>query len=232
MTHPGDAGKLRLGVMISGRGSNLQALMNAIASDSNFPARIVRVISNVADAAGLERARLAGIDTTVISHRDYSERRVFDAAVTRQFTDDGVDLVCLAGFMRLLSAEFVDHWRDRLINIHPSLLPAFKGLDVHERVLAAGVRFTGCTVHFVRADMDSGPVLVQAAVPVQGDDTASSLAGRVLKAEHAIYPLAVRLIAQGRVRVEGERALIEGVKSPDQPLINPVIPDDRLVSTT
>lgn len=211
---------LRLGVMISGRGSNLQALIQACAAP-DFPARIVRVVSNKAEAGGLTHARAAGIASTVLDHRNQPDRARYDAQVTDVFEADGVDLICLAGFMRLLSDEFVAHWRDRMINIHPSLLPAFKGLDTHERVIAAGVRFTGCTVHYVRAEMDTGPVIAQAVVPVHGDDTPASLAARVLEQEHRIYPLAVRLIAQGRVAVREDRAEIDGMVAPMDVLVNP-----------
>jgi phosphoribosylglycinamide formyltransferase-1 len=214
------SGKLRLGVLISGRGSNLQALIDA-ASDPAFPATIALVVSNAADAFGLERARAAAIATAVIDHKAYAGREPFEAALHAALDGAGVDLVCLAGFMRLLTAGFVNRWHDRLINIHPSLLPAFRGLHVHEAVLAYGARFSGCTVHFVRPAMDDGPIIAQAAVPVHPDDDADSLAARVLAEEHRLYPLAVRLIAEGRVRVEGERVLIERAKPPAGALINP-----------
>lgn len=201
--------RLRLGVLISGRGSNLQALIDAC-RDPAFPAEIALVISNRADAGGLERAAAADLPTAVILHRDFADRAAFDAALDAKLAEAGVGLVCLAGFMRLLTAGFVERWRDRMINIHPSLLPAFKGLDTHERVLAAGVRFTGCTVHFVRAEMDDGPIIVQAAVPVLENDDPHRLADRVLEAEHRCYPLAVRLIAEGRAQVEDGRVRIAG----------------------
>src|SRR4051794_38206883 len=208
-------------VLISGRGSNLQALIDA-ARDPGFPARIVRVISNVWDAGGLKRAEAAGIATSVIDHRAFATRAVFEAALDQGLRADGIEIVCLAGFMRLLTAEFVEGWRDRLINIHPSLLPAFKGLDTHARALDAGVRFTGCTVHFVRPAMDDGPIIVQAAVPVLPGDDEHTLSDRVLAAEHRCYPLAVRLIAEGRASVAGERVTIEGPPPADGALlINP-----------
>jgi phosphoribosylglycinamide formyltransferase-1 len=212
--------RLRLAVLISGRGSNLQALIDA-AAKPGFPAEVALVISNVADAAGLERARQANIETRVIDHRAYKNRVQFDAAMSAAIEDSQVGLVCLAGFMRLLSDPFVARWRDKLINIHPSLLPAFTGLDTHARVLAAGARFSGCTVHFVRPALDEGPIIVQAAVAVRPDDTPETLAARVLAQEHIIYPLAVRLIAEGRVRVEGERVLIDGAAAPSAALVNP-----------
>ncbi|HEX7968841.1 MAG TPA: phosphoribosylglycinamide formyltransferase, partial [Stellaceae bacterium] len=192
--------RLKVAVLISGRGSNLQALIDACARP-DFPAVIRLVLSNRADAAGLERARRAGIATQVIPHHDYATRDAFDAALDSALQGAGIELVCLAGFMRLLGADFVERWRDRVINIHPSLLPAFRGLDTHARALAAGVRFTGCTVHFVRAAVDDGPIIVQAAVPVLPGDDSETLAVRVLAAEHRAYPLALRLIAEGRVCV-------------------------------
>ena len=212
--------RLKVAVLISGRGSNLQALIDAC-TDEAFPARIVLVISNVADAAGLARAQAAGIATTVIPHGNYPDRDSFDAAVTEALENSGVELVCLAGFMRLLTEGFCNHWRDRMINVHPSLLPAFKGLQTHERVLEAGVRISGCTVHFVRAEMDTGPIIVQAAVAVAGDDTPDSLAARVLEREHEIYPLALRLIGERRVRVEGERAVVRGAVRDEAAIVNP-----------
>ena len=199
---------LKLAVLISGRGSNLQALIEAAATAA-FPAEIVRVISNVSGAGGLERAAAAGISTAVVPHRDYPDRESFESSLSEEILGSGAELVVLAGFMRLLTATFVEEWRDRLINIHPSLLPAFKGLHTHERVLEAGVRYTGCTVHYVRPEMDEGPIIVQAAVPVLPGDDAETLAARVLEQEHVIYPLAIRLIAENRVRVKAERALID-----------------------
>ena len=219
--------RLKVAVLISGRGSNLEALMKACAAPG-FPAEIGLVIANRADAAGLAHARNAGIATAVIPHRDYPDRAAFDAMLTRALETEGIELVCLAGFMRLLTAEFVAHWRDRLINIHPSLLPAFPGLDTHARVLAQGARFTGCTVHFVRAEMDNGPIIVQAAVPVHPDDTAETLAAHVLEAEHRIYPHALRLIGEGRVRVAGERVEVADASAPQGLLVNP---SDRCAGT-
>ncbi|HLJ19521.1 MAG TPA: phosphoribosylglycinamide formyltransferase [Stellaceae bacterium] len=213
--------RLKVAVLVSGRGSNLQALIDACA-DPGFPAEIRLVVSNDASAQGLARAERAGIPTRVIPHKQYPDRPSFDAVVDRALEEAGIELVCLAGFMRILSDGFVERWRDRMINIHPSLLPAFKGLKVHERALAAGVRFTGCTVHFVRPAMDEGPIIVQAAVAVLPDDDAARLAERVLVEEHRIYPLALRLIAEGRVRVVGERAQIKGAVGPVPPaLLNP-----------
>lgn len=193
----------RVGVLISGRGSNLQALIDA-AKDPDYPAKIVLVISNVAGAQGLARADAAGIRTLTISHKDYASRESFDAAITEALEGAGVELLCNAGFMRLHSESFVRHWWDRHLNIHPSLLPDFKGLDTHGRVLEAGKKITGCSVHFVRPEMDTGPIVAQAEVPVLPGDTAETLAARVLESEHRLYPHALRLVASGTVRVEGE----------------------------
>jgi phosphoribosylglycinamide formyltransferase-1 len=212
--------RLRTAVLISGRGSNLGALIDACA-DPGFPAEIALVISSRADAPGLERARRAGIPARVIAHRDFADRPRFDAAIDHALTEAGVGLVCLAGFMRLLGEAFVERWRDRLVNMHPSLLPAFRGLDTHARALAAGVRFSGCTVHFVRAAVDDGPIILQAVVPVLAGDDAAALAERVLAAEHRAYPLALRLIAEGRVGVAGERVLIRDAAAPTGRLVNP-----------
>lgn len=214
--------KLKLGVLISGRGSNLQALIDACAVP-RFPAEIALVLSNKADAYGLERAANAGIATSVVSHRDFpGDKQGFETVMDAELRAAGVQLVCLAGFMRLLSPWFVGQWHDRLINIHPSLLPSFKGLDTHERALEAGVRFHGCTVHFVRPAMDEGPIIAQAAVPVLPGDDAHALADRVLESEHRLYPHAVRLLAEGRATVEGERVAIK-VAGPETPVIPAII---------
>jgi phosphoribosylglycinamide formyltransferase-1 len=214
-------GRLKLGVLISGRGSNLQSLIDHFCA-ADAPAEIVIVISNNADAGGLTRARTAGLRTVVIDHRQFDGRTAFDAALDDALTHAGVDLVCLAGFMRLLTTGFVERWRDRMVNIHPSLLPAFKGLHTHARAIEAGVRIVGCTVHYVRPEMDEGPILVQAAVPVLDDDDEDSLSTRVLAAEHRCYPAAIRLIAEGRVRIEGERAIIvSSGEMPPATLFNP-----------
>ena len=213
--------RLKIGVLISGRGSNLQALIDACAAP-DFPAEIALVLSNKADAFGLERAAKAGVPGAVVSHRDFpGDKPAFERAMDAKLREAGVELVCLAGFMRLLSPWFVEQWRDRLINIHPSLLPSFKGLDTHERALAAGVRFHGCTVHYVRPEMDEGPIIVQAAVPVLPGDDAHTLGDRVLESEHRIYPQAVRLIAEGRARVEGDVVAIDGAASALPSVINP-----------
>ena len=212
--------RLKVAILISGRGSNMRALAEACAKD-DFPAEVACVLSNREDAAGLTYAAEAGLATRVVDHKSFASREAFDDALSQAIEACGADLVCLAGFMRLLGAAFVEHWRDRLINIHPSLLPAFKGLDTHARVLASGVRFTGCTVHFVRPEMDDGPIIVQAAVPVTPQETEASLADRVLAEEHRIYPLALRWIAEGRVRLEEEKVSIDGAQASGDSLINP-----------
>jgi phosphoribosylglycinamide formyltransferase-1 len=222
-------GRLRIAVLISGRGSNLQALIEAC-RDPGMPAEIVLVVSNRADAAGLGRAAAAGIATRTIDHRSFAGRAGFDAALDRCLREADVELICLAGFMRLFTAGFVTAWRDRLVNIHPSLLPSFPGLDTHARALAAGVRFSGCTVHFVRPETDSGPILAQAVVPVAPDDTPETLAARVLAAEHRLYPLALRWLAEGRIRVEGERAIIAGAAVPALVAISPLEARDAAVA--
>ena len=215
-----NAQRLKVAVLISGRGSNMRALVEACAGN-DFPAEVACVMSNRADAAGLDFAAKAGLATRVVNHKQFASRAAFDDALSHAIEECGADLVCLAGFMRLLGAGFVERWYDRLINIHPSLLPAFKGLDTHARVLASGAKFTGCTVHFVRPEMDDGPIIVQAAVPVTPQDTASSLADRVLGEEHRIYPLALRWIGEGRVRVAGETVLIDGAQPVSDVVINP-----------
>jgi len=212
--------RYKIAILISGRGSNMAALIEACKDDA-YPADVALVISNRPDALGLEIARAADIPTRVIEHGDFDSREEFDAAMTAALTAVEVRLICLAGFMRLLSAEFCQRWRDSLINVHPSLLPAFKGLHVHERMLETGVRIAGCTVHFVRPEMDEGPILVQAAVAIAADDTPETLAARILVQEHRIYPLAVRLIAEGRARTAGGMVAIETYELPDDVLINP-----------
>ncbi len=187
----------RVGVLISGRGSNLQALLDACA-EPDFPAEIALVVSNKPEAPGLERAAHAGVTCRTIARRDHPDRAACDAAMTAALEAAGVELVCLAGFMRLLSEAFVDRWRDRMINIHPSLLPLYPGLDTHARALAAGAKLHGCTVHLVRFEMDSGPIIGQAEVPVLAGDDPETLAARVLDAEHRLYPRCLRLVAEGR----------------------------------
>ena len=210
----------RIGVLISGRGSNLQSLIDACARPE-YPAEIGVVISNEPEAMGLLRAQGAGITNKVIDHRSFDDRPSFERALTEALTNAGVDLVCHAGFMRIVKEDYIDTWHDRLINIHPSLLPAFQGLDVHERVIAAGVRFSGCTVHFVRPEVDAGPIIVQSVVPVLTQDKPEDLAARVLASEHQCLPMAVKWVAEGRVRVVNDVVEISGVVSPEGGLINP-----------
>lgn len=218
--------RLRAGVLISGTGTNLQALLEA-AKAPDYPAEIVIVISNRADAGGLEKARAAGIATRVFDHKAYGDRSAFDDAIDETLRVAGCELVCLAGFMRVLSDAFVERWRDRLINIHPSLLPAFRGLDAQAQALAAGVRIAGCSVHFVRTEVDAGPIIVQGAVPVLEGDDCRTLSERILQVEHRIYPLAVRLIGEGRVSLCGDTVRIDhGGPQREAALISPDIDDD------
>jgi phosphoribosylglycinamide formyltransferase-1 len=193
----------RVGVLISGRGSNLESLL-AASREPNYPADIVLVVSNRPGALGLERAWEAGVATQTIDHKAYPNRAAFDADLNRALRDARADIICNAGFMRLHTAEFVEAWRDRQLNIHPSLLPAFRGLHPQRQALDAGVCISGATVHFVRAEMDAGPILAQAAVPVRPDDSVDRLAARILAAEHRIYPQALALVASGAAWVEGE----------------------------
>lgn len=211
---------LKTAVLISGRGSNLQALIDLAKAQPSL-IEITCVISNKPDVQGLERAKTAGIPIAVINHRDFKDRQSFEEALDKKLQECGAQLVCLAGFMRLLTAWFVTRWLDRLVNIHPSLLPSFPGLDTHKKAIEYGAKFTGCTVHFVRAEMDHGPIIVQASVPVLPDDDEDKLAARVLESEHVIYPLAVRLIAEGRVNVHDERVFIAGAKLPTASMTNP-----------
>ena len=204
---------MKVGVLLSGRGSNLQALLDARAASW----RVAVAISNVAGAPGLARAEAAGVPVRALPHGDFADRAAFEEALHEALAAAGVELVVLAGFMRVLGPGFVARWHDRAINIHPSLLPAFRGLDTHRRALAAGVAWHGCTVHFVRAELDAGPIILQAAVPVRPGDDEAALAARVLAREHRVLPLAVGWIAEGRIRVEGERVV-------------PVRPDDASVN--
>ncbi|WP_203293423.1 phosphoribosylglycinamide formyltransferase [Maricaulis parjimensis] len=212
--------KTKIAVLISGRGSNMQALIEA-AKDEDYPAEIVLVASNNPDAPGLEVARAAGIETDVVNHRDYEDREAFEEALDQTIKLYGARIVCLAGFMRILTPWFTERWRDLLINIHPSLLPAFKGLHTHERALEAGVRIHGCTVHYVRPEMDDGPIIGQAAVPVLPGDTPDVLSNRVLEAEHKLYPQCVALACSGKARVAGERVRLQAREFGAELLMNP-----------
>lgn len=200
----------RVAVLISGRGSNLAALI-AAAIDPAYPAEIVGVISNRADAKGLKTAETHGIATRVVSAKDHADREAHDAAIHAALTDLKAEAVCLAGYMRLLTPGFVANWQGRMINIHPALLPNFRGLDTHARALTAGVRVHGCTVHFVTPAMDDGPIIAQAAVPVLIGDSEDTLGARVLKAEHRLYPVALKLLAEGKVRMSGASAVFSKV---------------------
>ena len=209
----------KVAALISGRGSNMQALLEAC-RDASFPAEICGVLSNRADAGGLAVAADAGIATAIIDHRSYKDRQAFESAMHAQILDWQADLVACAGFMRVLTEFFVEKWQGRIINIHPSLLPLFKGLHTHQRALDAGVTIHGCSAHFVTAGVDDGPIILQAAVPVMPEDTADSLAARVLEAEHVIYPQALALVAAGRARLEGQRVRLDkGVYANDDALL-------------
>jgi phosphoribosylglycinamide formyltransferase-1 len=197
----------RVAILISGRGSNMAALIEA-AREPGYPAEIALVVSNRPAAAGLEHARARGIETAVVDHKAFASREAFDAALQARLTAARIEIVCLAGFMRLLTTPFVETWRGRMLNVHPSLLPAFKGLDTHARALAAGASEHGCTVHFVAPELDSGPIILQAKVPVQPGDDEAALAARVLAEEHRIYPAALRLLAEGRLRIDGDRVIV------------------------
>ena len=199
-------------VLISGSGSNLQAMIDSLGGDN--PATISAVISNRADAYGLVRAADAGIATQVIDHRSFPDREAFDAALIERIDAIGADLVVLAGFMRILSAGFVRHYHGRLLNIHPSLLPRYRGLDTHQRALDAGDREHGCSVHFVTEELDGGPLVVQALVPIEPGDDARSLAQRVHHQEHRIYPLAIRWFAEGRLHLTADGVMLDGGRLP------------------
>jgi formyltetrahydrofolate-dependent phosphoribosylglycinamide formyltransferase len=196
-------------ILISGRGSNMTALI-AAAADPAYPAEIVGVISDKADAAGLGIAAARGVPVQVVARGDFASKQAHDAAIDKALTKLGAEIVALAGYMRLLTTPFVEKWQGRMINIHPALLPLFKGLDSHKRALEAGMRVHGCTVHFVTPEMDDGPIIAQAAVPVMLGDDEAALSARVLKAEHQLYPMALRLVAEGKARMENGRVTISG----------------------
>jgi phosphoribosylglycinamide formyltransferase-1 len=212
--------KLKAGVLISGRGSNLLALLQACAA-ADFPAEIALVVSNRADAGGLAHAARFGVPATVVPHADYADRESFDRAVSAALETAGVELVCLAGFLRIFSPWFPARWADRIINIHPSLLPSFKGLRVQRQAIDAGVRISGATVHLVTADLDAGPIVAQGAVPLYQDDSEDSLSARILKVEHELYPMALRWFGERRVTVEGRRVRVAGVAPGDAILWRP-----------
>lgn len=212
--------KTRIVVLISGRGSNLSAILAAAAAP-DYPAAVVAVIANKADASGLQLARAAGIATEVVPSQGITDRDVYDRGLQAVIDRFQPDLIVLAGFMRILTAEFVQHYAGRMINIHPSLLPAFTGMHTHQRAIEAGVRLHGCTVHFVTPVLDHGPIIAQAAVPVLGHDDAGSLAKRVLDQEHRLYPMVVRWFAEGRLQLDGQRVLLNGESPVTDALLMP-----------
>ncbi|MDR3493984.1 MAG: phosphoribosylglycinamide formyltransferase [Ancalomicrobiaceae bacterium] len=224
---PAATPRKRVGILISGGGSNMAALI-AAARDPAFPAEIALVVSNRVTAGGLAKAEAAGVATSVIDHRGFSDRESFDRAVDAALNDAHVDVLCMAGFMRIVSNWFAETWRDRALNIHPALLPAYTGLNTHARAIADGVRVTGATVHFVRPELDVGPIIIQAAVPVLATDTPGTLAARVLVEEHRIYPQALAWVASGRAhvvrRADGtEHVVIDAPPSPAPTLISPAL---------
>jgi phosphoribosylglycinamide formyltransferase-1 len=214
--------KRRVAILISGRGSNMAALIDA-ARAKDFPAEIAVVISNRTEAAGLERARAGGIATEIIESKPFGkDRAAFEKVLEKKLEQHRIELICLGGFMRLFTAGFVQRWYGRMLNIHPSLLPSFPGLDPHGQALKAGVKISGATVHFVIPETDSGPIAMQGAVPVRDDDTAETLSERILNVEHRIYPEALRLLASGKLRLEGDLCRIEGGAAGGEPLISPL----------
>lgn len=215
--------KCRVAVLISGRGSNMASLIEA-AKAPDYPAEIALVLSNRPEAPGLARAAEAGIAAAVVDHRTHPEREAFERALDRALEEHRIELLCLAGFMRILTPWFIGRWLGRMLNVHPSLLPLFKGLHTHRRALDEGVRIHGCTVHFVTPELDSGPIVAQAAVPVLPSDTEESLAARVLAQEHAIYPLALGLVAGGRVRLQEGRVELDADWEESAALVSPANP--------
>ncbi len=212
-----------MGILISGNGSNLQAMIDAI-EKKQLDAEVRVVISNRADAYGLVRARKHGVPTEIVDHGKFPSREAFDQHLIERFKVQQVELVVLAGFMRLLSADFVHAFSNRIMNIHPALLPAFPGLHVQRKAVEAGVRFSGCTVHFVNEECDQGPIIIQAVVPVFPDDSEDSLSARILKEEHRIYPKAIQLYSEGRLHVVGQRVLVDGLeKKEEQVMIHPAL---------
>ena len=212
---------LRIGVLASGGGTNLQAIIDRC-QDGTLAAEIAVVITNNPGAGALDRASKSGINTLCINHRDFSTREDFDNAVVYALQEKKVDLVVLAGFMRIITRTFIDAFPERIINIHPALLPAFPGLHVQQQAIDYGARFSGCTVHFVDGGVDTGPIIMQAVVPILPDDTADTLAARILEQEHQAYPRAIQLIAEGRLRVDGRLVIIEPASPPDQTaMLNP-----------
>ena len=215
--------KRRVAILISGRGSNMAALIEA-AKAGDFPAEIAVVISNRAEAAGLDRAKSSGIATEVIESKPFgNDRAAFEKVLEETLGRHRIELICLGGFMRLFTAGFVQRWYGRMLNIHPSLLPSFPGLDPHGQALKAGAKISGATVHFVIPQTDAGPIVMQGAVPVRNDDTVEALSERILAVEHRIYPEALRLLASGRLRLEGDLCRIEDEAGSGAPLISPMV---------
>jgi phosphoribosylglycinamide formyltransferase-1 len=215
--------KRRVAILISGRGSNMTALVEAATAD-DFPAEIAVVVSNRADAVGLAKARDSGVPTVTVESKPFGEDRAgFEAKLQSVLDENRVDLICLGGFMRLFTADFVQRWHGRMLNIHPSLLPSFPGLDPHGQALRAGVKISGATVHFVIPETDAGPIIMQGAVAVRDDDTPETLAARILQIEHRIYPDALRLVASGGTRLEGDVCKTTAYGSPDDSLISPEV---------
>ena len=213
--------KIKLAVLISGRGSNLQSLIHAC-QEPTYPAEIAIVISNKADAKGLIHATDADLPIKIINQRNFNSLHELDRHMTEVLTNAGVQLICLAGFMQVLSSHFVHHWWNKIINIHPSLLPSFKGLNVQSRAIASGARFSGCTIHYVREGVDEGPIICQAVVPILDEDDTDTLASRILEQEHRLYPAAVRWIATGQIRIVKEIVHIKDAIYPNTVLVNPI----------
>ncbi len=215
--------KRRVAILISGRGSNMAALIEA-ARQKDYPAEIALVVSNRTEAGGLDKAKASGIPTVVIESQPFgNDRAAFEKALEAALGQYGIELICLGGFMRLFTADFVQRWYGKMLNIHPSLLPSFPGLDPHGQALNAGVKISGATVHFVIPKTDAGPIVMQGAVPVRDDDTVETLSARILEVEHRIYPEALRLLASGRLKLEGERCRTAGGAGHDQALISPAL---------
>ena len=200
--------KFRLGVLVSGRGTNLQSILDAIGK-GEVPAEVGVIISNKETAPALERGRQHGVESIFLNPKDFASREAYDRELVTLLNARDIDLVCLAGYMKILTADFIRAFAGKIINIHPSLLPAFPGLDVQQKALDHGVKFAGCTVHFVEEEVDTGPIVLQAVVPVQDGDTAETLSARILEQEHKIYPRAIQLIAENRLRIQGRRVLIQ-----------------------
>jgi phosphoribosylglycinamide formyltransferase-1 len=216
--------KRRVAILISGRGSNMAALIEA-AKAADFPAEIALVISNRADAGGLEKAQASGVATVTIESKPFGkDRAAFEVVLQRTLDEHRIELICLGGFMRLFTAEFVQRWYGKMLNIHPSLLPSFPGLDPHGQALKAGVKISGATVHFVIPETDAGPIVMQGAVTVRDDDTPETLAGRILQVEHRIYPDALRLLASGRIQLDGDVCKVTGRIGSGDVLISPEVP--------